>query len=70
MQLYDPELHVSTCVCVGSRVAKCRLGTYYERIPGGGRSLFAEGESIKGTELLELKVQLYASIERLLNSYF
>ena len=33
----------------------CRLGTYYERLPGGGRSLFADGESLKGTQLTDLK---------------
>mmetsp|Transcript_16447 Transcript_16447/g.41743 ORF Transcript_16447/g.41743 Transcript_16447/m.41743 type:complete len:308 (-) Transcript_16447:34-957(-) len=37
------------------RLAKSRLGSYYERIPGGGRSLFAEGEVKKAT-LTELKV--------------
>lgn len=39
--------------------AKCRLGTYYAKNPTlseGGRSLFAKGESLKGTELLSLKV--------------
>jgi len=36
--------------------AKSRLGTYYAKAPGGGRSLFAEGESNKGTELVDLKV--------------
>ncbi|GAB4820421.1 hypothetical protein N2152v2_007467 [Parachlorella kessleri] len=39
------------------RLAKCRLGTYYERLPGGGRSLFAEGESLKGTQLTDLKAR-------------
>ena len=36
----------------------CRLGTYYERLPGGGRSLFADGESLKGTQLTDLKAGL------------
>lgn len=35
--------------------AKSRLGSYYERMPDGGRSLFASGESPKGTELEYLK---------------
>lgn len=38
------------------RLAKSRLGSYYAKLPGGGRSLFAEGESNKGTELTDLKV--------------
>ena len=41
------------------RAAKCRLGTYYAKNPTlleGGRSLFAKGESLKGTELISLKV--------------
>lgn len=43
-----------------ARAAKCRLGTYYARnscLPAGGRSLFAKDESLKGTELLSLKVE-------------
>ena len=42
-----------------ARAAKCRLGTYYAKnltLSEGGRSLFAKGESLKGTELLSLKV--------------
>lgn len=38
------------------RLAKCRLGTYYERPPGGGRSLFAPGEDYRGTQLSEMRV--------------
>uniref|UniRef100_A0A061R4X3 TLDc domain-containing protein n=1 Tax=Tetraselmis sp. GSL018 TaxID=582737 RepID=A0A061R4X3_9CHLO len=38
------------------RLAKCRLGTFYERLPDGGRSLFAEHESIRGAALTDLKV--------------
>ena len=38
------------------RLAKCRLGTYYARLPSGGRSLFAPEENLKGTELVDLKV--------------
>lgn len=38
------------------KLAKCRLGTYYSRTPDRGRSLFAEGEDMKGTELVDLKV--------------
>lgn len=42
-----------------AKAAKCRLGTYYAKnvtLLEGGRSLFAKGESLKGTELLSLKV--------------
>lgn len=42
-----------------ARAAKCRLGTYYAKnatLPERGRSLFAKGESLKGTELLSLQV--------------
>ena len=42
-----------------ARAAKCRLGTYYAKnlaLSERGRSLFAKGESLKGTELLSLKV--------------
>ena len=42
-----------------AKAAKCRLGTYYAKnltLSEGGRSLFAKGESLKGTELLSLKV--------------
>lgn len=37
------------------RVAKSRLGSYYEKLPGGGRSLFAAAEKGK-SELLDLQV--------------
>lgn len=37
-------------------MAKCRLGSYYAKLPNGTRSIFAEGESNKATELMELKV--------------
>lgn len=43
-----------------AKAAKSRLGTYYARNPvlfESGRSLFAKGESHKGTELLSLKVE-------------
>jgi hypothetical protein len=46
------------------RLARCRLGTYYSRRPDGGRSLFAEGEEIKGAPLLDLKVALPAGLSR------
>lgn len=42
------------------RRAKCRLGTYYARLPDGGRSLFAPGESEKGTQLTSLRVYVAA----------
>eukprot|EP00884_Botryococcus_braunii_P005326 jgi/Botrbrau1/14795/Bobra.105_1s0008.2 len=38
------------------RLARCRLGTYYARRPDGSRSLFADDENIKGTQLVDLKV--------------
>jgi TLD len=36
------------------RTAKCRLGTFFAKMPGGGKnekSLFAPGEDIKGTKI-------------------
>lgn len=42
------------------RNAMSKLGSYYQRRPDGGNSLFAEGESGKGTLLTELKV--YAGV--------
>ena len=40
-----------------ARRAKSRLGTYYARLPDGGRSLFAEGETGKeGARLTSLRV--------------
>lgn len=41
---------------VKNRMAMSKLGSYYERRPDGANCLFGEGESGKGTELLELKV--------------
>lgn len=38
------------------RSAQSRLGSYYEKIPGGGRSLFAAGEDWKAATLRDLKV--------------
>lgn len=37
------------------RQARCRLGTFYARLPDGGRSLFAAGEDAKGAELVALR---------------
>ena len=37
------------------RLSKSRLGTFYARLPGGGRTLFAEGEDGKGAEVVELR---------------
>lgn len=37
------------------RRAKSRLGSYYSKAPGGGRSLFGAGEDPKGAELTELR---------------
>lgn len=42
------------------RLAKCRLGTYYARLPDGSRSLFAAGESEKGAQLTSLRVYVAA----------
>lgn len=38
------------------RIAYSKLGSYYERRPDGGRTLFADGENPKGEVLKELKV--------------
>lgn len=38
------------------RQAKCKLGPYYARMPGGGKSLFAADESARGTQLSGLRV--------------
>jgi len=40
------------------RLCRCNLGAYYERLPGGVKSIFAEGENPKGTELVELKAYI------------
>lgn len=37
------------------QAAKCKLGPFYARLPGGGKSLFAEGESARGTQLVGLR---------------
>lgn len=37
------------------RIAKCRLGSYYARMPDGSRSLFGPSDDPKGTQLRELK---------------
>ena len=37
------------------RRAKSRLGSYYAKAPGGGRSLFAAGEDPKRAELVDLR---------------
>ncbi len=34
-----------------------RLGSYYAKLPGGGRSLFADGENWKAATLTDLKVR-------------
>ncbi|MEW5306462.1 MAG: hypothetical protein WDW36_008925 [Sanguina aurantia] len=38
------------------RSAKCKLGTYYARMPDGGRSLFGANEDPKRVQLLWLRV--------------
>lgn len=38
------------------RVAYSKLGSYFERRPDGGKTLFADGEDAKGEVLRELKV--------------
>ncbi|PRW18377.1 Interferon-induced 44 family [Chlorella sorokiniana] len=40
------------------RLAKCKLGPYYARLPDGGKSLFAPTESGRGTPLAGLRVYL------------
>lgn len=46
--LFGPEgLHIPL-QAPEPRAAKSRLGSYYERMPGGGRSLFPEGASRRG----------------------
>lgn len=42
------------------RQAKSRLGSYYAKLPDGGRSLFAPSEKTK-TDLTSLKVQCHPS---------
>ncbi|PSC73341.1 ATPase AAA [Micractinium conductrix] len=37
------------------RLAKCKLGPYYSRLPDGGKCLFAAGESGKGVQLMGLR---------------
>lgn len=47
------------------KIAKCRLGTYYAKnsaLSEGGRSLFAVGESHKGTELMWLQVRIWLTL--------
>ncbi|PNW77669.1 hypothetical protein CHLRE_10g446500v5 [Chlamydomonas reinhardtii] len=38
------------------RLAKCKLGTYYARLPDGSRTLFSGGDDPKKAELVSLKV--------------
>ena len=38
------------------KLAKSRLGSYYAKLPGGGRHLFSDSEVGKGTELTDLQV--------------
>ncbi|KAG7669493.1 hypothetical protein Ndes2437B_g05671 [Nannochloris sp. 'desiccata'] len=33
------------------RLAKCRLGTFYAKMPDGGKNLFAPGEDLKGAQV-------------------
>lgn len=42
------------------RRVKCRLGTYYARRPDGARTLFADGEDPRSTELASLRVYVAA----------
>lgn len=42
--------------CDRDRICMSKLGSYYERRPDGANSLFADGESGKGTVLKELRV--------------
>jgi len=44
------------CLVPGKeRVAVSRLGTYYARLPDGGRSLFAPGEDARGAEVVNVQ---------------
>jgi hypothetical protein len=38
------------------RLAKCKLGPYYSRLPDGGNNLFAVGESARAVQLTNLRV--------------
>lgn len=38
----------------------CHAGTYYERLPGGGRSLFSPNEDAKKTGLVSMRVYVAA----------
>lgn len=38
------------------RTAQSRLGSYYAKLPDGGRSIFADGEDWKAATLTDLKV--------------
>jgi hypothetical protein len=38
------------------RLAKCKLGPYYSRLPDGSNNLFAAGESAKAVQLTNLRV--------------
>jgi hypothetical protein len=53
---HNPNSKIKPSIANYFSNASCRLGTYYDRLPGGGRSLFAEGENLKGTQLTDLKV--------------
>ncbi|KAA8496999.1 hypothetical protein FVE85_0728 [Porphyridium purpureum] len=48
------------------RVARCKLGTYYDKLPDGSKSLFAHGEGLL-TELVSLRafVGIYGSDEEI-----
>lgn len=37
-------------------LAQSRLGSYYAKLPGGGRSLFADSDNWKAAVLTDLKV--------------
>lgn len=38
------------------RICMSKLGSYYERRPDGGKTLFGQGENLKGTLLVDFKV--------------
>lgn len=42
------------------RLAKCKLGPHYARMPDGGKSVFAEGENARGAQLVGL--QAYVAV--------
>ncbi len=38
------------------KLARCKLGPFYAKMPDGSQSLFAKGENPKATELVSLRI--------------